>query len=85
MDWGHEYGFLMAEGDDPPLVEATVIQTIFMTGADLETIDGMLRLVCWEQVGQERRVAARLTMPRSAGHALLTLLRRELGQRNRDH
>jgi hypothetical protein len=85
MDWPHEYGFPSMAEDDPPLVEATVIQTTFMTGADLETMDGLLRLVCWEQIGAERRVVARLTMPKSAGHALMTLLRRELGQRSRDH
>lgn len=85
MDYGHAYGFPLMSESENPLIETTVITTVFMTGCDVESIDGLLRFTAWEQVGQERRIVGRGVMPKSGGHALLTALRRELGQDGRDH
>ena len=84
MDWAREYAFAtMAE--EHQLIETTVITTVFMTGCDVESIDGLLRFTAWEQIGHERRVVGRGVMPKVGGHALLMALQRELEQRGTGH
>lgn len=72
----------MADEDEPPLTEPVIIADAFVTGIDLEPINGDIRLVGWVTHGEEHRIVARIVTPDSVARALVRDLRKLLHRGN---
>jgi hypothetical protein len=68
----------MAEPEDPPLSEPTIILDVFATGVDVERVDGEVRLIAWVSHGEEHRIVDRLVLPDAVARALARDLRKAL-------
>lgn len=66
------------EATDPPLTEPLVVLDVFVTGVDVERINGEVRLVGWVTHGEEHRIVARLVVPDGIARALARDLRKAL-------
>lgn len=68
------------ETDKPPLTEPIVIADAFCTGADVETINGDVRIVGWVDHQDERRIVGRLVLPDGVARGLVRDLRKALAK-----
>lgn len=73
------------DGDnEPSLTEPVAIPDTFLTGAYVEVGDDFVRIVAWSQLPQlggemnERRIVARIVMPKAVGRDIATQLRKGL-------
>lgn len=65
--------------DEPiPLSEPVVIADAFCSGADIERINGDVRIVGWVDHQDERRIVGRLVLPDAVARGLIRDLRKAL-------
>jgi hypothetical protein len=65
----------MAE-EDVPFTEPTPVPDVFTTGADVQTLDGNIRVVAWVDIAKERRIVSRWVMSGETARKLMAALRR---------
>ncbi|MBZ9873109.1 hypothetical protein LB542_19870 [Mesorhizobium sp. BR1-1-9] len=77
----------MASHDpEPPLTEPVIVQDTFVEGAEVDSVNGELRIVAWVNVPRsdaadaERRIVGRLVLTDGAARALLRDLRKVLSR-----
>jgi hypothetical protein len=68
----------MADDEPRPLSEPLVIADAFCSGADVEIINGDIRIVGWVDHQEERRIVGRLVLPDAVARALIRDLRKAL-------
>lgn len=66
------------EETDPPLTEPIIVQDVFASGVDIESVDGEVRLIAWVTHGEEHRIVNRLVLPDAVARALIRDLRKAL-------
>jgi hypothetical protein len=68
----------MPDEGDPPLSEPVIVMDIFVSGFDLERLNGDIRLTGWVTHEEEHRIVARLVIPDGTCRALARDLRKAL-------
>jgi hypothetical protein len=69
------------EDKEPPVTDPTRATDIFANGAEIERIDGDIRITAWVDMSGERRIVARLILPDGAAGALARDLKKALARR----
>lgn len=75
----------IASSNHPPLSEPEIVNCLFMTGINVQSGDGFVRVVGWvdlPMIGHndaEHRIVGRFVMPTESARTLLRELRKALG------